>query len=80
MTVQHGLTRSYPFLWRGSNYLLKMRNDLDWIVETEMLGLIQYATTANPLMLPRDTATGRAVRKGMSRFESVIRLVFLPIL
>lgn len=61
--LQHGLTRPYPFLWHRTNYVLKMVTDLDWIVESDLMPLIQYATLRNPLLLPRDTETGRAQRK-----------------
>eukprot|EP00698_Gefionella_okellyi_P013087 TRINITY_DN3560_c0_g1_i2.p1 TRINITY_DN3560_c0_g1~~TRINITY_DN3560_c0_g1_i2.p1 ORF type:complete len:492 (+),score=100.05 TRINITY_DN3560_c0_g1_i2:418-1893(+) len=59
---RHGLTRPYPFLWKGLNYMIKMLTDIDFIHTSDLGRLVTFAQANNPLLLPTEPGGQRSRR------------------
>ena len=67
-----------PFLWNGSDYLLKMYSDLDFVFK--QLGKKAWVngnfSEGNPLLLSQEELAGRGERKLMSRVRAASNVLY----
>ena len=40
-----------PFLWEGENYLCKMKNDMDFLLESEFAKILKFSEQPDPLLI-----------------------------